>query len=92
LPLFTGTLTISNASLDLTNQVSFSNNMVVEGTGTTNSLRGTLNPRTGALKLIFGNGDGKATTTGHAAFLQDKTNAGGYFVTKTNAGFISLKP
>ena len=58
--------------------------------GATNSLRGTLNPKTGALKLIFGDGDGKAT--GYAAFLQDQTNAGGYFVTKTGAGFITLQP
>ncbi|MGA2174815.1 MAG: immunoglobulin domain-containing protein [Verrucomicrobiota bacterium] len=92
LPLTAGTLTISNASLYLTNRVSFDNNLVVAESGPANSLRGTINLKTGAIKLIFGNGEGKATTTGYAALLQDATNAGGYFVTKTNAGFISLKP
>lgn len=92
LPLSSATLSISNSSLDLTYQVALSNNTVLTQSGPANSLRGALNPKTGALKLIFGDGDGKATAAGYAAFLQDQTNAGGFFVTKTNAGSISLQP
>ena len=87
-----GTLYISNANLYLSNQVSLDTNLVTATSGSTNSLRGTLNPKTGALKVIFGDGEGKGTLTGYAALLQDTTNAGGYFVTKTNAGSIILKP
>ena len=90
LPFSTGILTISNTGFFWTNQVSLGGDTVAAAPGATNSLRGTLNPKTGALKLIFGDGDGKAT--GYAAFLQDQTNAGGYFVTKTSAGFITLQP
>ncbi|MGA2174814.1 MAG: immunoglobulin domain-containing protein [Verrucomicrobiota bacterium] len=91
-PLSAGTLAISNASLDLTYQVALSNNAVIAKSGPANSLRGAINPKTGALKVIFGNGEGNATTTGFGACLQDATNAGGFFVTKTNAGAISLEP
>jgi hypothetical protein len=90
LPVFTGTLTISNASLDLTYQISMIDKSVAETSGATNPLHGTLNPNTGVMTLIFGNGAGKATTTGYAALLYDTFTAGGYFVTKTNAGSISL--
>jgi hypothetical protein len=92
LAVSTGTLTISNASLDLTYQVSLSDNKVVKISGPTNSLTGTINPKTGAMTLIFGNGAGKATTTAAAALLQDTVQGGGYFVTKTNAGSVSLAP
>jgi hypothetical protein len=55
-------------------------------------LTGTLNPRTGLLTINYGNGTGKTTTTGYAAILQNSTNGGGYFLTKTNAGAVILQP
>jgi hypothetical protein len=87
-----GTLTINNSSLALNFMVSIINNTLMKEPGSpTNSLTGTLAPKTGLLKITFGNGTGKATTTGYAAILQD-SNGGGYFVTKTNAGAILLSP
>ena len=56
----------------------------------TNSLTGSINPKTGLLTITFGNGDKKATTAGKGVVLQNTTNAGGYFLDKTNAGSISL--
>jgi hypothetical protein len=88
-----GTLVISSAGLDLTNFVSISNNTIIPEAGSAaNSLTGTINPKTGLLTITFGNGSGKATTTGYGAVLQNSTNAGGYFLTKTNAGSILLSP
>ena len=90
--LSAGTLTISNSTLDLTYQVAVSDNTVTAKSGPANSLRGAVNRNTGALKVIFGNGAGNATTTGFGACLQSETNAGGFFVSKTNAGAILLAP
>jgi hypothetical protein len=42
--------------------------------------------------VTFGNGNGKATTTGLGAILQSQTNGGGYFLGTTNAGLILLSP
>ena len=65
-------------------------NKLVNATNTpTNSLTGTINLKTGLLQITFGNGDGRATTKGYGAMLQNTTNAGGYFATKTNTGSIS---
>lgn len=58
----------------------------------TNSLTGSVNPKTGLMTITFGNGAGKATMTGTGAFLQNTTNAGGFFLGKTNAGLIRLQP
>jgi hypothetical protein len=89
-----GALTISNNSLSLDFGVSITNDTVVKASSnkTTNSLTGTIAPKTGLLQITFGNGSGKATTVGFGAMLQDSTNGGGYFVTKTNAGAILLVP
>ncbi len=89
-----GALTISNTSLALDFTVAITNDTVIKASSntTTNSLTGTIAPKTGLLQLTFGNGTGKATTVGFGAMLQDSTNGGGYFVTKTNAGAILLGP
>jgi hypothetical protein len=88
-----GALVISSASLDLTNIVAIATNTVVKEPGSpANSLTGTINPKTGLLTITFGDGSGKATATGFGAVLQNSTNAGGYFLTKTNAGSILLSP
>ncbi len=92
--LSSGTLVISSATIDLTNIVSIANNTITEEPGSAchASLSGTINPKTGLVTLTFGNGSGKSTTAGFGALLQDSTNAGGYFVTRTNAGSIVLSP
>jgi hypothetical protein len=60
----------------------------------TNYLIGTIDPLTGLLIIRFGNGDGRETTVGKGAVLQNgtATNAGGYFLGTTNAGSILLLP
>jgi uncharacterized repeat protein (TIGR03803 family) len=86
-------LTISNAGLALDFVVSITNGTLLkEANPPSNSLTGTFYPKTGMLKIVFGDGTGKATTTGYAAFLGDSTNGGGYFLTKTNAGAITIGP
>ena len=91
-----GQLDISGGSLlsPLTFNVAVSNNnTLVKLPGSpTNSLTGSINARTGLLTITFGNGAGKATTTGTGAVLQNVTNGGGFFLGKTNAGTILLKP
>ena len=92
--LLDGFLTITNTSLALEFPISITNDTVVKAPGSlaTNSLTGTIAPKTGLLQVTFGNGAGKATTIGYGVMLQDSTNGGGYFVTKTNAGAIQLGP
>jgi hypothetical protein len=58
----------------------------------TNSLTGSINPKTGLLTVVFGNGKGKATTTGTGVALQYSTNAFGFFLGNTNSGAITLAP
>ncbi len=86
------TLAISSASLDLNYTVVVAdNNKLVNASNTApNSLTGTINLNTGLLQITFGNGNGNSTTRAYGAMLQSTTNAGGYFVTKTNAGSIIL--
>ena len=93
LSLSVGTLIISNAAIDSSYAISIISNTVVKEPGTlTNSLTGTVNPKTGLLRVTFGTGVGSATLAGACAILQDSTVGGGYFVTKTNAGLIWLQP
>jgi uncharacterized repeat protein (TIGR03803 family) len=88
-----GTLTISNTSLALDFVVSIANYTLIKEPGSpSNSLTGVINPKTGLLKITFGNGTRKATTAGYAAILQDSTQGGGYFLTTTNAGAVLLQP
>jgi len=89
-----GQLDISGGGLvsDLIFNVAMSNNnTLVKLTGSpANSLTGTNNPKTGLLTITFGNG--KTTTTGTGAALQNATNAAGFFLGKTNAGSFLLQP
>jgi hypothetical protein len=55
-----------------------------------NSLAGSINPKTGLLTVTFGNGQGKATTVGTGVVLQNATNAAGAFLGTTNSGAIIL--
>jgi len=90
-----GQLAISGGSL-LTNldfNVALSaQNALMKQSGSTNSLTGSINPKTGLLSVTFGNGSGKSTTTGTAAVLQNLSSAAGFFLGKTNAGCITLQP
>jgi sulfur carrier protein ThiS len=54
------------------------------------SISGTINPKTGLLKVTMGSGTNK--THGYGAILLNETNGGGYFLTKTNAQAIELGP
>ncbi|MGA2173474.1 MAG: choice-of-anchor tandem repeat GloVer-containing protein [Verrucomicrobiota bacterium] len=58
----------------------------------TNSLTGSINTKTGYLKVTFGDGNGRATLAGRGAFLQNSNFGGGYFTNKTSAGTITLQP
>ncbi len=51
---------------------------------------GTINLKTGLLKLTVGSGANK--TNGCGAILLNETNGAGYFLTKTNAGAVILGP
>jgi hypothetical protein len=91
------TLTISNADLDLNYTVAISDNdkLIIDTSAPSNSLNsltGTINLKTGQLEITFGDGGGNATTKGYGAMLQNTNSAGGYFVTKTNTGSITLQP
>jgi len=91
-----GQLNISGGALLLPlsfNVAMSNNNTLVKLPGSpTNSLTGTNNPKTGLLTITFGNGSGKATTVGAGVVLQNSTNAGGFFLGKTNAGSMLLQP
>jgi hypothetical protein len=91
-----GRLEISGGSLVsplIFNVAVSNNNTLVKLAGSpTNSLTGTNNPKTGLLTITFGNGSGKATTVGAGVVLQNSTNAGGFFLGKTNAGSMLLQP
>jgi hypothetical protein len=56
----------------------------------TNSLTGSITPKTGLLTVTFRNGKGSATTTGTGVVLQSSTVADGAFLGTTNAGSITL--
>jgi hypothetical protein len=88
----TNTLVISDAGLDLvyTAGVKNNNELVNSSDNPTNSLTGTINLNTGLLQITFGNGNGRSTTRGYGAVLQNMDNAAGYFVIGTNTGSIIL--
>jgi uncharacterized repeat protein (TIGR03803 family) len=89
-----GTLILSNTAflLDFTNVAVSGNALRNLGPFPTNSLTGSINPRTGLLTLVFDNGNGHATNIAWAALVQNTTNAGGFFLTPTNAGAVTLRP
>jgi hypothetical protein len=75
-----------------------SDNTLVKLAGATNSLTGSIAPKTGLLSVTIGNGNGKPVTTGQGFVLQ-KTNsvAGvsnsvvGFFTNAAGAGLITLQ-
>ncbi len=90
-----GQLDISggNLSLPLSFNVAVSNNntLMKLPASPVNSLTGSINPKTGLLTITFGNGAGKPATTAKGAVLQNVTNAGGFFLGKTNSGSLFLQ-
>ena len=91
-----GQLDISGGGLlsPLTFNVAVSNNnALVKLPGSpTNSLTGSINPKTGLLTVTFGDGIGRTTVVGHGAALQNTNVAAGFFLGKTTAGSILLQP
>jgi uncharacterized repeat protein (TIGR03803 family) len=90
-----GQLIISNASLFLVFNVAVSNNdtlVKLPGSPINSLTNSSIAPATGLLTVTFGNGNGKATTSGQGAVLQTQTNGGGFFLGTTNAGLILLLP
>jgi hypothetical protein len=91
-----GTLDVSGgflaAPLDF-NVVLNTNNALLKWAGSpTNSLSAKIAPKTGLLSVTFGNGNGTNTTSGAGAVLQNANTGGGFFITTTNAGAISVTP
>jgi hypothetical protein len=82
------------APLDFSVAVGANNALIKlpSATASTNSLAGSINRKTGLLTVTFGNGRGKATTTGTGAVLQNSTNADGAFLGTNDAGAITLRP
>jgi hypothetical protein len=72
--------------------VKISNNFELGKVSGPASLSGSINPKTGFLKVTIGSG--LDTTTGYGAILIDEyeTNGGGYYLTKTNGQAIQLGP
>ncbi len=66
-----------------------SNNYRLGGAGP-EPFSGAINPKTGLLTVTVGSGASKQT--GYGVVLPETDASGGYFVTKTNAGAILLKP
>jgi hypothetical protein len=91
-----GQLAISSPafSLNFTNiAVSNTDTFVKLPRSLTNSLTGSILPKTGVFTLTFGNGKGKATITGSGVFLQSQSLGGGFFLLgTTNAGSITIFP
>jgi uncharacterized repeat protein (TIGR03803 family) len=71
--------------------VEYSKTFTLKESGT-GYLSGSVNPKTGLLKVTFGSKAGK-TTNGFGAILQNTTNGGGYFLFPTGgeAGAIQLQ-
>ena len=92
LDLLTSLLTVDTISDTnaVTNTVMTSAVGQISGTG----VSGSINPKTGLLKVTLGSGADK--TNGYGAILLNATNSatngGGYFLTKTNAQAIELEP
>jgi Divergent InlB B-repeat domain len=87
-----GQLVISNSGLFLAfTNIAVSNNILTNlSVPPTNLLTGAINPKTGLLTFTFDSGNGTNRATG--VILQNTTNAGGYFLTPTNAGAFNLQP
>ncbi len=82
------TINDTNALMNFT--VTISNNFKLGEVSGPMPLSGSINPKTGLLKVSIGSGESKVTGCG--AVLLDETNGGGYFLTKTNAQAIKLAP
>jgi hypothetical protein len=85
-------LEMSNDTITQTNDFSIttSNNFKLGKVSGSNSLSGSINPKTGLVTVTLGSG--KSAMTGYGVVLLNETNGGGYFLTKTNSGAILLQP
>ncbi len=89
-PMYAGsvTLTVSNSSTNASYPVTISKGVIASTTAPT-VVKGTVNTKTGLVKLTFPSGLKNGTIVGNGAILQNSNALGGNFVTKTNAGAIS---
>jgi uncharacterized repeat protein (TIGR03803 family) len=87
---FLATPIIFNVAIDYSNN-ELAVELVVYPGGATNSFSSAITPKTGLLKITFGNGNGKKTTSGTGVILQNNATGGGYFITSTNAGAFTLQ-
>jgi hypothetical protein len=87
-----GTLTISNSSYVGIFQASISNGVLAKSDIALPVIEGPVNTKTGLVKITYRSAINVAYTLGYGAILQNAKALGGYFVTKTNAGIISLQP
>jgi hypothetical protein len=83
-----GAINDANTLMDFT--VTISNNFRLGEVSGPTPLSGSINPKTGLLKVTIGSGATK--TTGYGAILLNGTDGGGYSLTKTNAGAVKLYP
>jgi hypothetical protein len=89
-----GQLVVSNSSFSNAFNVEVTKNNGLETVpgAPANTLAGSINPKNGMLTLKFGIGSGPPTNAGVGAVLQNQAIGGGYFLTPTNAGKITLSP
>jgi len=80
------------APLDFIVALTTNNALLKLGATPTNSLTGSITPKTGLLRITFGNGNGTNTTAGTGAVLQNINAGGGFFTDAISAGAISLTP
>jgi hypothetical protein len=93
--------TLTNLVISVTNSapadlfdfgVSFSGkNLTLSKVSGTGVVTGSINPKTGLLKVTFGSKPAK-TTNGFGAILQNAAFGGGYFLTLTNGEAVELGP
>jgi hypothetical protein len=79
------------SNLNFSVSISSNNALLKQSNFPTNSLTGSINAKNGQLTVTFAGGVG-TKTTGTGAVLQNVTEAGGFFLQKTNAGLIFLQP
>lgn len=84
-----GGLVVSNAAFQFSNSISLSGGVITSG-DSQNALKGTVNEKTGLVKLTFNDGSSRALLAGYGVVLQDQTNLDGYFVAQSGDGAIFL--
>jgi len=87
-----GQLNLSTSGTNLVFYVAVSNNNVLAKLGSqpSNSLSGSINPKTGLLTVTFGKGSGEAAGAGYGIVAQGSNSALGFFTNASGAGLLTL--